>query len=91
MNKITRSFIVRIASLLFVAFCFLSIIRLQFKNNEVKAQIEDMSQQIAVESDACEELKRLKEQPFDDAYIEQVAREELDYRDPGEIIFYNDN
>lgn len=91
MNKITRSFIVRVASLLFVAFCFFTIIRLQFENNDVKADIADMNAQILEAEDELEELKRLAEKPFDDAYVEEVARDKLDYRDPGEIVFYNDN
>ena len=91
MNKITRSFIARIASLLFVSFCFLTIISLQFDNNDVKADISRMNEQILEAEDELEELKRLAEKPFDDAYVEEVARNELDYRDPGEIVFYNDN
>ncbi len=91
MNRVTRSFIVRVASLLFVSFCFLTIIRLQFENNDVKNDIDDMNAQILEAENELEELRRLAEQPFDDAYVEEVARKDLDYRDPGEIVFYNDN
>ena len=91
MNKITRSFIVRIASLLFVSFCFVTIIRLQFDNNDVKADLARMNEQIIEAEDELEELKRLAEKPFNDEYVEEVARNELDLRDPGEIVFYNDN
>ena len=91
MNKITRSFIVRIALLLFVSFCFLTIIRLQFKINDLKADKALMNEQILEAEDEREKMKRLAEKPFDDAYVEEVARNELDYRDPGEIVFYNDN
>lgn len=91
MNRVTRSFVVRIASLLFVSFCFLTIIKLQFDNNEVKGEIDDMNEQILQAENELEELRRLAEKPFDDAYVEGVARKELDFRDPGEIVFYNDN
>jgi len=91
MNQVTKSFIVRLATLLFVSFCFLTIIRLQFENNEIKGNIDDVSAQCLEAENELEELRRLAEQPFDEAYIENVAREELDYRDPGEIVFYNDN
>lgn len=91
MNQVARSFVVRIASLLFVSFCFLTIIRLQFKNNEIKAEINDMKEQIIAAENEREESSRLAEMPVDDAYVENVAREELDFRDPGEIVFYNDN
>lgn len=91
MNKITQSFIVRIALLLFVSFYFLTIIWRQFKINYFKAEIARMNEQILEAEDELEEMKRLAEKPFDDAYVEEVARNELDYRDPGEIVFYNDN
>ena len=91
MNKITRSFIVRIALLLFVSFCFLTIIRLQFDNNDVKADIARMNEQILEAEDEREEMKRLAEKPFDDAYVEEVARKECGYCDPEEYVFYNDN
>lgn len=91
MNKITRSFIVRIALLLFVSFCFLTIIRLQFKINDLKADKARMNEQIIEAEDEREEMKRLAEKPYDDAYVEEVARKECGYRDPGEIVFYNDN
>ena len=91
MNQVARSFVVRIASLLFVSFCFLTIIRLQFKNNEIKAEINDMKEQIIAAENEREESSRLAEMPVDDAYVENVARKELGYRYPGELVFYNDN
>ena len=90
MNKITGSFIVRIAWLLFVSFCFLTIIRLQFDNNDVKADIARMNEQILEAEDEREEMKRLAEKPFDE-YVEEVARKDCGYCDPEEIVFYNDN
>lgn len=89
-NKITRSFIVRIALLLFVSFCFLTIIRLQFKNNDIKADIARKNEQIIEATDELEKQKRLDEKPFDE-YAEEIARNEYGYRYPGEIVFYNDN
>ena len=90
MNKITGSFIVRIALLLFVSFCFLTIIRLQFKINDLKADKARMNEQIIEAEDEREEMKRLAEKPFDE-YVEEVARKERGYCDPEEIVFYNDN
>ena len=90
MNKITGSFIVRIAWLLFVSFCFLTIIRLQFDNNDVKADIARMNEQILEAEDEREKMKRLAEKPYDE-YVEEVARKDRGYCDPEEIVFYNDN
>ena len=91
MNQVARSFVVRIASLLFVSFCFLTIISLQFKNNEIKAEINDMKEQIIAADNEREESSRLVKMPVDDAYVENVARKELGYRNPGEHVFYNDH
>lgn len=91
MDKITRSFIVRIALLLFVSFCFLTIIRLQFKNNDINADKARKSEQIIEAADELEKLERLHEKPVDDEYVEEAARYEYGYRYPGEIVFYNDN
>ena len=91
MNKVTRSFVVRCAALMFVAFCFFTIIRLQFKNNEVSGEIDELNVQIAEAEQNLAELKRQAEEPVDDEYIEDVARQELDLRHPDEFVFYNDN
>ena len=90
MNQVARSFVVRIASLLFVSFCFLTIISLQFKNNEIKAEINDMKEQIIAAENEREESSRLAEMSVDDAYVENVAKEH-GYRYPSELVFYNDN
>ena len=91
MNKVTRSFVVRCAALMFVAFCFFTIIRLQFKNNEVAGDINKLNEQIAEAEQKLDELKRQAEEPIDEDYIEDVARQELDLRHPDEFVFYNDN
>lgn len=91
MNKVTRSFVVRCAALLFIVFCFFTIIRLQFKNNDVKGEINDVYAQIQKAEEELAELNRQAEEPFDDKYVEGIAREELDLRHPEEFVFYNDN
>ena len=91
MNKVTRSFVVRCAALLFVVFCFFTIIRLQFKNNDVKNEINDLNAQLEQAEENLAELKRQAEEPMDDDYIEDIARQELDLRHPDEFVFYNDN
>lgn len=91
MNKVTRSFVVRCAALMFVVFCFFTIIRLQFKNNEIKSDIDGLNAQLEQAEENLAELKRRAEEPMDEEYIEEVAREELDLRYPDEFIFYNDN
>lgn len=91
MNKVTKSFVVRCAAILFVVFCFFTIIRLQFKNNDVAGEINDLNEQILEAEQNLAELKRQAEEPIDEEYIEEIARQELDLRHPDEFVFYNDN
>lgn len=91
MTKLTGGIVFKIAALLFICFCFLNIVKLQFENNELRGDINELSGQILDAENELEDLVRRVDQPFDSEYVEDVAREELDYRDPGEILFYNDN
>ncbi len=91
MPKLTSGIVFKLAALLFICFCFLNIVKLQFENNELRGDINDISGRIINAENELEDLTRRVEQPFDSNYVEGVAREELDYRDPGEIVFYNDN
>lgn len=91
MTKITRGLVFKIAALLFVLFCIVNIVKLQFENNTIRDSLNDVSEQILDAENELEELSREVDQPFDSDYVEDVAREELNYRDPGEIVFYNDH
>ena len=50
---------------------------------------ENQAKVTALEDDITELNIKLST-PISDEYIERVAREQLGYRMPGEIIFYND-
>ncbi len=91
MTRITRGLVFKIAALLFILFCFVNIVKLQFENNTLRDSLNDMSDNLIDAQNELEELTRVVDQPFDSDYVEDVAREELNYRDPGEIVFYNDH
>ena len=54
---------------------------------ESKAQLEE---EIAVLEDRLIYMQLRLDEPVTDEYIRRIAREKLNYRDPDEILFYND-
>ena len=78
------------AILVFIAVCSASIINMQFEYNALKEERMELEAQIAEVNARIEELNIWLERPYDDEYIKQVAKEKLNLRLPGEIIFYND-
>ena len=81
---------IRLAVLVFICFCLITIIKTQIELNELQASKDDLEAQIDEYTGYVEELKGRLAQPFDDEYIMEVAREKLNYCLPDEIIFYND-
>lgn len=85
----TRSIVVRIAIILFSVFCIFTVIRIQFKINDVKSQTDDKTTQLEEAEGKLEQLEQEVEEAFDREYIIKVAKEKLGLRLPQEIIFYN--
>lgn len=90
MRRISNSVFVKLAAILFAAFCIFTIIRLQFKNNDIKSDIADLSAEYEAAEDNYEELKRQLDEPLDDQYVRDVARDKLGLRLPEEIVVYSD-
>lgn len=98
MRKFSESIVIKAVVLLFSVFCIVTIIKLQFENNEIqneigsynvnnevsglKAELEEKEKQV-------EELERELAKPVDEDYVVRVAKEKLGLRLPPEIIFYN--
>lgn len=78
------------AIFVFIAVCSASIINMQFEYNALRRERLELENKIAEVKVRIEELNVWLERPYDDEYIMQVAREKLNLRLPGEIIFYND-
>jgi len=74
----------------FVIFCSVTIIRMQFEFNELKEDKEQVEEQIKNYQLRIDELQAQLDEQFNTDYIMRVARDKLNYRLPDEIIFYND-
>ena len=86
-KKTKRSFIKYIICFCFFAYVGYTFIIQQIDINNKKAELEEINQQIVVaesEKEALEEEKKTVNTP---EYIEEVARTELDYAAPDEIVF----
>lgn len=79
----------------FTVYCLLtvfvlSVVNLQFKIKDLKEEKSNLEIQIRSVRDNIDEINLRLSTPFSDEYIERVAKERLNYRNPNEIIFYND-
>ena len=84
MARQRANIIVRLAVLCVAVFLVFSAVNMQFRLGELresKAQLEE-------ESLIYMQLRL--DEPVTDEYIRRIAREKLNYRDPDEILFYND-
>ncbi len=89
-NRYRTSLPLKMAALIFVVFCLITIVKQQFDFNKLKDQQAQIEQQIISYTERIEELKQEIDRPYDEAYIKKYAREKLNYRMPEEILFYND-
>lgn len=88
--KIKMNFFVKAAILTFICFCLISIINFQFELNELKKSNASLINKIENYNDNIEQITEQLALPYDNEYIERVARDKLNYRMPDEIIFFND-
>ncbi len=81
--------VLRIAAGCIFVFLFVSVINLQVQMNELRAERDARLERIQHLQDDVDELELRIAEPIDDEFIERIAREELGYCMPNEIIFYN--
>ena len=81
---------VKAAALVFIVFCTVTIIKMQFEFNNLKEDKAEVEEQIKAYELKIDELQARLEEEFDTDYIMRIAREKLNFRLPEEIIFYND-
>ncbi len=75
---------------MFIVFCTVTIIKMQFEFNSLKEDKAEVEEQIKAYELKIDELEARLEEDFDTEYIMRIAREKLNFRLPEEIIFYND-
>ena len=98
MRKFSESIVIKAVIVLFSVFCIVTIIKLQFENNEIQneigsynenSEVSGLKAELEQKEELVEELERELAEPVDEDYIVRVARENLGLRLPPEIIFYN--
>ena len=100
MARQRANIIVRLAVLCVAVFLVFSAVNMQFRLGELresKAQLKTMLLiPEAEQGDIRTFISRyfiedaMPDEPVTDEYIRRIAREKLNYRDPDEILFYND-
>lgn len=90
MNKGKSNIVIRFTIYCLLAVFIFSVVNLQFQIRELKDEKRKLSVEIQTISDNIDEISLRLSTPLTDEYIERVAKERLNYRNPNEIIFYND-
>ncbi len=89
MKRLSGNIVVKIALIVFAAFCIFTVVRLQFKNNDIRNQIAVTQEKLDRAREDLEKTRHELEMPIDEDYIINYARERLGLRMPDEVIFYN--
>lgn len=75
---------------MFILFCAVTIIQMQFEFNSLKEDKLEIEAEIKKYELKIDELEARLEEAYGPEYIMRIAREKLNFRLPEEIIFYND-
>ena len=88
--KTRTNVFVKTAICFFLVFAFIMIINLSMKVNELKQKQQQLQSSVYEKRITVEQLKDMSQREIDEDYIQKIAREELGYRMPGEVVYYND-
>lgn len=89
MKKKSNKLFEKTAMLVFCVFCFISLVILQLEKNDLKNEAAELTKQITELEDYVNELQATLDEPFDEEYIEGIAKSKLGLRYPQEVIFYS--
>lgn len=89
MKKKSNRLCEKIAMLVFCAFCLVSLIILQLEKNDLKEEAASLNEEISDLEDYKNELQATLDEPFDEEYIEEIAKSRLGLRHPQEVVFYS--
>lgn len=81
---------VRIAFVLALVIGFVLTGALWMRYNDMRAKSALLEKEVAAAREANERLREEIAAPFNDEYVKRVARRELGYCLPGEIIYFSD-
>ena len=88
--KKEANFFIKAMVFTFIVFCAVTLLSQQLEFNQLYESKLTISRQISDAKEQIDELNDELAQPFDDRYIEKIARSKLKYHMPDEIIFFND-
>jgi len=91
MNRYSGKLFEKAALLVFCVFCGITLVILQLEKNDLRGEAEKLNEQIASLTEYAEELQATLEKPFDDEYIEEIAKDKLGLRYPEEVIYYSED
>ncbi len=89
MNRYSGKLFEKAAILVFCVFCGITLVILQLERNDLKAETDKLNRQIEELSAYADELQTTLDKPFDDEYIEDIAKDKLGLRYPEEVIYYS--
>lgn len=90
MKRASGSIAFKLAALCFALFCVFTVVRLQFKKNDIENDLRDASEKLELKEAEVAALNDELERPMDDKYIAEKAIE-LGYHNIDEKIFYSGN
>ncbi len=91
MKPIRMTLFMKLALLAFVVFSLITILQLRMEYNRLDKQGAELQARIDDARDNIEELNERLDEEFDDEYIERIARDQMNYCRPDEIVIYNDD
>lgn len=90
-TKKKRYFLLYIAIFTFAVYAVITLVNQYIEISDKKQQLEELQNQIVVQeikNDSIKEVKNYSDKELA-GYIEEIAREDLDYIEEGERIFIN--
>ena len=81
--------LLKVAAVVFIVFAILTIASMRVKYSKVKGEYIALQNQIEEYNASIEDLENQISLPFDDEYVEQIARDKLGLCYPDEIVVEN--
>lgn len=88
-NKGRVSIILVLALVALIGYFVINSIQLRMDIKEKSEEVSELSEQIAQQDEENQELENILNSENESEYLEQYAREELDYVMPGERVYAN--
>lgn len=87
-EKKRRSFLFYIALLCVFVFTLVQVIYMRIEISQKRTELQSITDELDSVNVANEQLKRYSSEKYQLEYIEQIARDQLDYSYSDEIVYY---